>query len=187
VKKFVITGICIAAGFFAFTQVEVKIKSDNRTMHNPKYALDYDNHSIPAFPVISGNIDKVGRINELVARKDYNVSKRWQPRQIMGKDFWQLLQNDFRVNDFFIDSDKPELKELEDKPLFRESGILYWNESITVPGSDKVSISAMTPPIFLKLIEKRPNAPFFIMPSSVRPVRGLMKNFEHDKGCCPPV
>ena len=117
---------------------------------------------------------------ELVARKDYEVSKDWQPSQIMGKDFWFLLQNDYRDPAFFIDSDKSSMRELEKTSLFKESGVLYWNNSITVPGTNKVSESAMTPAVFLELIEKRPQAPFYFMPSSVRPVQGLMKNFEHD-------
>jgi len=117
---------------------------------------------------------------ELVARQDYEVSKDWQPPQIMGKDFWFLLQNDYRRPEFFVDSGKPEMRELEEKPVFKESGVLYWNNSITVPGYNKVSISAMSPAAFLKLVEKRPHSPFFFMPSSVRPPQKLMKAFEHD-------
>ncbi|OGV82986.1 MAG: hypothetical protein A3K19_32610 [Lentisphaerae bacterium RIFOXYB12_FULL_65_16] len=121
-------------------------------------------------------------MNKLVARTDYRVSKDWQPRRIMGKDFWFLLQNDYGHggDDFFIDGGHPRMRELEKKPLFRESGVLYWNESITIPGTDKVSIAAMSPAVFLELIERRPHAPFFIMPSSVRPIQRLMKKFEHD-------
>lgn len=118
--------------------------------------------------------------NRLVSRKDYAVSKDWQPRQIMGKSFWFLLQNDFRRPEFFVDSGKSEMRELEERPVFKESGVLYWNESITALGCTNVSIAALTPEIFLELIEKRPNAPFYFMPSSVRPPQRLMKAFEHD-------
>ncbi|MCK9412515.1 MAG: hypothetical protein M0Q53_09460 [Prolixibacteraceae bacterium] len=116
----------------------------------------------------------------LVARKDFDVSKDWQPRQIMGKDFWHLLQTDRIEPDFFVDNDNPFLRKVESKPLFRESGILYWNQSITVPGSNKVSMAAMEPDVFTKLIEKRPNAPFFVMPTTIRPFYRLIKNFEFD-------
>jgi hypothetical protein len=116
----------------------------------------------------------------LVARNDFDVSKDWQPRQIMGRDFWHLLQTDRIEPDFFVDNDKPDLRELESRPLFRESGVLYWNQSMTVPGTNKVSMDAMEPEIFTKLIEKRPNAPFFIMPTTIRPFYRLIKNFEFD-------
>ncbi|MFA5330280.1 MAG: hypothetical protein WC384_20980 [Prolixibacteraceae bacterium] len=122
------------------------------------------------------------RKDMLVARKDYNVSKDWQPRLIMGKDFWHLLQTDRIEPLFFVDNDQSDLRELEATPLFRESGVLYWNESITVPGSNKVSMAAMEPDVFTKLIEKRPNAPFFIMPTTIRPFYRLIKNFEFDLG-----
>lgn len=140
----------------------------------------------------AGGVDgKEGRPTSIVARKDYAVGESWLPKKIMGKDFWYLLQNDDRLAPgFFIDNGKSDMRELEDKPLFKESGVLYWNKSITAPGSNKVSISAMTPAIFLKLIEKRPNAPFFIMPSSIRGLTngplwerggsGIHTNYEHD-------
>jgi len=110
---------------------------------------------------------------ELVARKDFDVSKDWQPRQIMGKDFWLLNTPEYLG--------VPQMRDLEEKPLFTESAVVYTNtNSITVPGSNKVSISAMSPASYLELIEKRPQAPFLIMPNSVKPPQGLMKDFEHD-------
>lgn len=39
-----------------------------------------------------GRDGKEGQFSGLVARKDYDVSKDWHPRKIMGKDFWNLLQ-----------------------------------------------------------------------------------------------
>ncbi|MFA6569422.1 MAG: hypothetical protein WCS96_14515 [Victivallales bacterium] len=123
--------------------------------------------------------DKEVQTSGLVMRKDYDVGKDWQPRQIMGRNFWHMLQSDRWASGFFIDSGNSGMQELEDKPLFKESGVLCWNESITVPGSNKVSISDMTPAIMLELIEKRSNAPFFIMPESNRGL-GVLKRYEHD-------
>ena len=90
-KKLIILGICIASVFPVHSQKKAKMIQDIGQMHNPKYALFYVNHTIPVCPIVGENIDKVGKINELVARKDYDVSKDWQPRQIMGKDFWHIL------------------------------------------------------------------------------------------------
>lgn len=119
---------------------------------------------------------------KLIARTDQSVDGNLRAPAIMGKDFWFLLQNDLSHSgaDFLIDNNQPEFAELDKHPLLKESGVLYWNDCIHLPGSNQVSITDMTPKIFLDLIEKRHNAPFFIMPSCVRPIFKIMKDFEHD-------
>ena len=56
-KKLVILGICIASVFQAFSQEKVKMTNDIGKMHNPKYALFYDNHTMPACPDVGENFD----------------------------------------------------------------------------------------------------------------------------------
>lgn len=120
----------------------------------------------------------------LVARQDFDVNEELRPRQIMGRDFWHILG----VNTYT----QPDqgayvglMRELADKPLFRESGLNYQNDGVkafVVPDSNRMSLSALDPKNYLALAESRPNAPFFIMPGSDRPALKLMKDWEcYDK------
>jgi len=47
-KKIIITGYCIFFAAIAFSQEQKKKLTEN--MHNPKYCLFYDNHTMPAIP-----------------------------------------------------------------------------------------------------------------------------------------
>ncbi|MEI6424802.1 MAG: sugar-binding protein, partial [Lentisphaerota bacterium] len=124
---------------------------------------------------------KEGRTAEIVARKDYDASPEWQPRQIMGRDFWHILGASQDTQPDKGNWVGTHMRELVDKPLFKESGLSYGCDlTISVPNSNKVSISAMTPHRYLELIETRPEAPFFLMPSAVRFTCVLMKYFECD-------
>ena len=116
---------------------------------------------------------KEDQIPDIVARKDYNIGKNWQPRQIMGKDFWL-------IRPYVKSWDGIPIRELKDHPLFKESGLDYIGiPSLTLPNSSKVSISAMNP-AYLSLIETRPSAPFFIMPGCIRGIKNSTRFFEHD-------
>ncbi len=135
----------------------------------------------------------------IVARRDFDVGEGWRPKKIMGRDFWHILG-------ISMDSHPDEgswahtrFRELIDRPLFKESGLNYSSiANITVPDSNKVSISAMALELathykhispadaaryskkYLSLIDARPNAPFFIMPHGIRPIYRLMKDFDCD-------
>ena len=117
------------------------------------------------------------REKTLVARNDYEVSSDWQPRQFMGKDFWFMHMQEYPM--FYMDGSNPMMRELKEKPLFNESGVVYTVMSINPSGSEKVSISGL-PDVYHQQIEKQPRTPFFIMPFDIRPVQRLMKDFEHD-------
>ncbi|MFA6569027.1 MAG: hypothetical protein WCS96_12515 [Victivallales bacterium] len=128
-----------------------------------------------------GEDGKKSQTTDMVARKDYNIGKDWQPRQIMGRDFWHILGVSQDTQPDKGNWVGTMMRELVDRPLFKESGLNYGCvETITVPGSNKVSIAAMTPHRYLELIETRAEAPFFIMPSDVRFTCELMKHFDCD-------
>ena len=134
------------------------------------------------FPVQAGIEDgKKSHDSDIVARKDYDIGQDWQARKIMGRDFWHILgasQDTQPVKGSWAGT---MMRDLVDKPLFKESGCSYGCDlTISVPNSNKVSISAMTPHRYFELIETRPEAPFFIMPNAVRFTCGLMKHFECD-------
>lgn len=54
-KKVLVTIICVLIFLQAFSQV--KVKNEGGEMHNPKYALFYDNHTMPACPDVGANFD----------------------------------------------------------------------------------------------------------------------------------
>ena len=122
-----------------------------------------------------------GQSADLVARKDYKEGKGWRPAQIMGRDFWHILGVSMDTQPDQGNWAGTHMRELVDKPLFKESGLNYsCIKNITVPDSNRVSISAMEPHRYFELIDTRPNAPFFIMPHGIRPPYKLMKHFECD-------
>lgn len=135
--------------------------------------------SIGFLAVITAAEDS-GKELAFVARKDYDVNKNWQPRKIMGKDYWHILgvSQDTHPKGNWANT---HMKELINKPLFKESGLNYsCIKNITVPDSDKVAVAAMDAPKYLELIEASPNVPFFIMPHGIRPIYKLMKSFDCD-------
>lgn len=124
---------------------------------------------------------KTDKSSVLVARKDWNTGRDWQPRQIMGRDFWHMLTVSGDSQPDKGSWAGTRMRELVNKPLFKESGLIYsCVKNITASNSNKVSVSAMNPPHYLDLIETRPNAPFFVMPFGIRPVYKQMKLFDCD-------
>ena len=118
----------------------------------------------------------------VVARQDYEVGENWRLKKTMGKDFWHILgvSQDSQPDSGNWAGNR--LKELADKPLFKESGLHYGCVAdMTSPGSGKVSIAALEPSAYLSLVETRPDAPFFISFMASRPLWKLMKNWEFDQ------
>jgi len=135
----------------------------------------------------------------LVARQDFDIGESWRPKKIMGRDFWHILGVSIDSHPDESSLAHTRLRELIDRPLFKESGLNYRSiVNITVPDSNKVSISAMALEMatyykqispadaaryskkYLSLIDARPNAPFFIMPHGTSPIYRLMKDFDCD-------
>ena len=56
-KVLIMLGICIVAVSQSFSQEMVKVTQDVGKMHIPRYALFYDNHTMPAFPDVGANFD----------------------------------------------------------------------------------------------------------------------------------
>ena len=56
-KKTVIPGICLAAVLQAFPQEKVNAERTAKKIHIPKYALFYDNHTMPACPDVGAGFD----------------------------------------------------------------------------------------------------------------------------------
>jgi hypothetical protein len=136
-----------------------------------------------SFCTVAGVDVKESQTADIVVRKDYAIGKNWVPSRIMGRDFWHIVPSSATMEDkkfvHFI-LEHPSMKELADKPLFKECGWAYHFGSLTVSQSNKVSISAIGP-VYEKLIEtKSSNVPFFFHPNRIRPVYKLMKNFECD-------
>lgn len=107
--------------------------------------------------------EKEGQSTGIVMRKDYDVNRDWQPRQIMGKDFWLMVPYLKSWDDIYMGK-------LNNKPLFNESGRDYI-------GLDKPTILNSNAP-YLNHIETRPNMPFFMTQASGRCVLNKMKHFE---------
>ncbi len=135
----------------------------------------------------------------LVARQDFDIGETWLPKKVMRRDFWHILGVSMASHPDEGSFAHTRLRELIDRPLFKESGPNYKSiANITVPDSNKVSISAMALELathykhispaeaagyskkYLSLIDARPNAPFFIMPHGICPIYRLMKDFDCD-------
>gem|GEM_PF-1482063 len=135
----------------------------------------------------------------LVARQDFDIGETWRPNKIIGKDFWHILGVSMDSHPDKGSMVGTTMRDVVDEPLFAECGLSYRSiANITVPGTDKVAISAMALELataykhispaqaaryskkYLSLIDARPNAPFFLMPSGIRPIYRLMKDFDCD-------
>jgi len=117
----------------------------------------------------------------IVARKDYDIGKNWRPKQIMGKDFWSILDvNSYTHPDkgsYVVYGSRP-MRELVDRPLFKESG-LYYEVGKDVPDSNKMSILGLEPKKTLEFCDTRPDKPFFLTLERL-PLFKLMKKWECD-------
>ena len=56
-KKALILFICLATTTHSFAQEKANLTKDQGKMHQPKYCLFYDNHTMPACPDVGENFD----------------------------------------------------------------------------------------------------------------------------------
>src|ERR1035437_1845455 len=56
-KKTLMILICLTAFSYVFAQEKANLAKDNGKMHIPKYALFFDNHTMPACPDVGENFD----------------------------------------------------------------------------------------------------------------------------------
>jgi hypothetical protein len=56
-KKVLMLFICIATSTHSFAQEKTKLTKEQGKMHQPKYCLFYDNHTMPACPDVGENFD----------------------------------------------------------------------------------------------------------------------------------
>ena len=122
-----------------------------------------------------------GKYPGIVVRKDYDIAEEWKPKLVMGKNFWHILLVSMDTHPVKGRWAQNQMRELVGMPLFKESGFSYnCVTTMTVPNTDKVSVSAMEPHGYFELMNTRPDAPFFIMPKGIRPVFNLFRKFDHD-------
>ena len=129
----------------------------------------------------------------LVARKDFSANQEWQPPQVMGRSFWNILPvtgSDFWGNILGknrIHADEFCFNKHKDKALYKESGRMYAScilnkENNTVTASE---IFQSSWPLYKKNhgflfkdafeITLNPETPFFFMSDGdVRPTWGYM-------------
>lgn len=131
---------------------------------------------------VQASILSPGFCDGLVARKDYGIASSWTPRPILGRDFWHILLVNSQSH-----PDKGSTPQywtgLAGKRLFTDCGFAYLDDGVkalVTPASGKVSLSTIDPKGLLELVDARPQAPFFVMSSSVRPTYRLMKHWECD-------
>ena len=137
----------------------------------------------------------------LVARKDFNANREWQSPQVMGRDFWNILDippwacspdgSDRRASaDDFCFND------LKDTPVYKESGRGYnvqihiFNKDTNTVTTSEILKSSWSPywqftaqDFFRRVFEStnNPNAPFFITTSESRPPWGIpLENHNYD-------
>ena len=78
-----------------------------------------------------------GESTGLVARADFNANQEWQPPQVMGRDFWNMLE----INTIWGCA----IKAFKDRPVYKESGLGYTFVPIFNKASNTVTIDAQGP------------------------------------------
>ena len=137
----------------------------------------------------------------LVARKDFNANREWQPPQVMGRDFWNILDISSTSYGRYSDMDMLNsegfcFNDLKDTPVYKESGRGYnvkvniFNKETNTVTTSEIFRSSWSPwwpstgkDFFKYMFEStiNPNAPFFILSSESRPPWGMpLDNHNYD-------
>jgi len=108
---------------------------------------------------------------EIVARTDYKVNEEWQPKDVMGRDFWNVLGGT-HLRKIWL----KRLKEIIKLPMVKEAALSYRIKKLTAPKSPETLTTKA-----LESLNIKKDRPAYIRIDFVRPPYRCIEEYSFDK------